>query len=61
MDLETAIHNPLINVFDIIPDKKSCYGFTVFTYRKLNESDDDWYERDNANFQKALQLKIKKP
>ena len=57
MDLQTAINNPLINVFDIIPDPKSKYGFSVHTYRKPGEIWEDWHERDMRNFQKAIELK----
>lgn len=38
MDLKTAINNPAINVFDILPDKNSTYGFAVYTYPKPNEN-----------------------
>lgn len=60
MELSEAIANPKINAFDIIPDKRSSYGFQVHTYKKPGETDDEFYERDNRNFQKAFQLKNKK-
>lgn len=59
MDLNTAINHPLINVFDIWNDKKSNYGFSIYTYRKPGETDDEWHERDTRNFELALRLKNK--
>jgi hypothetical protein len=59
--LQELINNPSINVFDILVDKKSNYGFKIHTYRRPGESDDDFYERDNRNFKKAFELKTKKP
>lgn len=60
MTLIEAINNPNMNVFDIWDDKKSNFGFDVYTYRKPNESDEDWHDRDTKNFEFALRLKKKK-
>lgn len=57
MDLAKAIDDPRINVFDITHDKTSNFGIQVHTYKKPGESEDEFYERDNRNFEKALQLK----
>jgi len=51
-----AIINSHINIFDLIHDKKSKFGISIYTYRKPGETDDDFYERDNRNFEKALRL-----
>lgn len=59
MTIDEAIANPKINAFDIIPDKRSSYGFQVHTYRKPGETDDEFYEIDNRNLEKALELKRK--
>ena len=58
--LNQQILNHKINAFDIYQDKKSNFGFGVHTYRRPGESDYEFYERDNRNFQKAFELKSKK-
>jgi hypothetical protein len=57
MNLFSAIQNPLVNVFDIIEDKNSEYGFYVHTYKKPGETEDEWYERDNKNHEFAIKVK----
>lgn len=59
MTLQQAIDHPKVNVFDIYTDKKSRYGFGVYTYEKPNETTDEFIERDIKNFEKAIHLKSK--
>jgi hypothetical protein len=48
-----------INVFDIFDNPKLKFGFSIYTYRFENESEESWHERDERNFQRALKLKHK--
>ena len=47
MDLQQAINNPDVNVFDIVEGKEG--RFNVYTYRKPGETDDEYKERDYKN------------
>ncbi len=57
MDLQIAIENPSINVFDIVTLKGG--KFDVHTYRKPNETPEQFEDRDLRNLMFALKLKKK--
>jgi hypothetical protein len=59
MDLQEAINDPRVNVFDII----NLYGggYTVYTYYRPNETKSNFQIRHQRNLRKAEQLKKKKP
>lgn len=56
-ELQEYIENPLINVFDITDDKKSAFGFDIHTYKKPNETEDEFIKRDEKNLEWTLKLK----
>lgn len=61
MTLQEAINHPRVNVFDIIPDATTRLGFKIHTYKKPNEREDQYQNRNRNNFTKAYLLKTKKP
>lgn len=46
-----------INVFDIFDNPRATFGFTIVTYPLPGESDEEHYERDTRNFQRAFQIR----
>lgn len=57
MTLIEAINHKDVNVFDIIDDKTSAFGFDIHTYKKPNETEDEFIKRDEKNIEWTLKLK----
>lgn len=57
MDLEQLLQSGM-NVFDIFDNHKATFGFTIVTYPFKNESEEDFLNRDNSNFQRAFNIRF---